>query len=555
MTPVVLRKRPRTRFDCLPLNPTTGYTWSMSDTPTSAAASGATSGEPTPPLIFVADFIEIKTEPMRATLLLKSGLSSSGLTVTKEDAEKKLAELKVVFGIDGPAIEKIISEKIYDRAQIIATGKSARPSQDAWIEEKIKIDPNLDPVLDKDGKADYKNVDNIHVVKKGEVLAVKHPFIAPEIGSDIFGKSPEAKAPSAPKDVLFRLGANTEVSADGMQLIASVGGYAFHQAGAIHVGVTYTLKGDVDFHTGNLHYEGDIQVLGNVTSGFIVEAKGNIVVEGNVDAADVISHEGDVTIKSAIFGHGHGRIEAKGNLFLQSAQDVNLICKTGTITVEKALRNCNVTAFKLKADAPGCSILGGDIKAFAEVAVAALGGEGCNTHILIVDKDADAAKQKLKVLEKELTVFNAKLEPVEKRLKGMKTMAAKFGGTLSDRMKADLKVVLDQYMVLKGEEKILLTEKETMVGITKAVPKHVGRFMITEKVVWGASVELYGHHHDLVEEDAHKEWIWAPTGLMAMSLLPEATLKPEGMMKAEEALKLEETKPINPSAEPDESHA
>ena len=540
----VLRKRPSMRFGSLSAKHSAGYTRSMSETPTTGPASSESTIIQVSAGSSAADFIEIKTEPMRATLLIKSGVGGSGFALTKEEVGKKLAELKVIFGIDWPAIEKMLTEKIYDRAQIIATGTSPRPSQDAYIEEKIKIDPNLDPVLDKDGKADYKNVDNIHVVKKGQVLAEKRPFVNAETGSDIFGVSPEAKAPSPPKDVLFRMGTNTEVSADGMQLLASVGGYAFHQAGAIHVGVTYTLKGDVDFHTGNLHYEGDIQVLGNVTSGFIVEAKGNIVVEGNVDAADVISHEGDVTIKSAIFGHGHGRIEAKGNIFLQSAQDVNIRCETGTVTVDTALRNCNVVAFKLKADAPGCSILGGDIKAFSEVAVAALGGEGCNTNILIVDKEADAAKQKLKVIEKQISNFNLKLEPVEKRLKGMKTMAAKFGGTLSDRMRADLKVVLDQFMVLKGEEKVLLTAKDALDAITNAVPNHVGRFMITEKVVWGASVELYGHHHDLVAEDAQKEWIWAPTGLMSMSLLPEDATKVE-----------DGTKPADGSAAPAAPHA
>jgi uncharacterized protein len=465
-----------------------------------------------------ADYLEIKAEPQRAILTIKSTITAAGLSLNREDVAKKLQGMGVVGGVDWTAVERMIEGKQYDRGQIIAQGIPPKPSRDASIQEKIKIDSDLAPVLDKDGKADYKNVDNIHQVKKGDVLAVKTPAAQGTEGKDIFGKVQPAQPA---KDIQFKLGANTAVSGDGLTLVATVGGYVYHQAGAVCVGVTYVLKGDVDFHTGNLHYHGDIQILGNVTDGFIVEADGDIIVEGTVEGADVISHGGGVIIKSGVFGHGKGRIAGKTSVHIQSAQDVKLECEEGAVEVEMGLLNCHVASRHVKADKPGCSVIGGGITAFGEVSVSVLGGEGCQTHIRILDKDIEAAKVRLKEVEHFMEQIHPKLVPIEARLKAMKAMLAKFAGTMSERQKAELKGVADAYAALKKAETDFEHEKERLNLVMKAPPKHVGKFAATEKIVWGGILELYGHHRELEEGDVNKEWLWAPTGLTSRSIIPD----------------------------------
>jgi uncharacterized protein (DUF342 family) len=471
-----------------------------------------------------ADYLEIKTEPTRATLTIKGSIVLAGIVLTQDDIAKKLTSLGVIFGVDWATVDRMISGKQYDRAVIIASGSPPRPSKDAFIQEKLKIDADVKPILDKDDKADYKNVDNIHQVKKGDVLAVKTAATQGDGGSDIFGKS----QPMPPgKDVAFKLGVNTEISPDGLTLVASTGGYVYHLAGAICVGVIYVHKGDVDFKSGNLHYQGDIQVLGDVTTGFTVEAQGHILVEGNVDAGEVVSHGGDVTIKAGVFGHNTGHIKAKGNINLMVAQDVRIECESGVLTVDKGLRNCSVLAKSVKADQAGCSVVGGDFKAFGDVQVAMLGGEGCHTEIFIVDKDADAAKAGLAKIEKTMEALHAKIAPIETRLKAMKTMAARFGGTMSERSKGDLKAVLEQYMAVKGEEKEILADKEKFEAVLKLAPKHVGTFTVTEKIIWGAKLHLYGHARELLPEDVRQEWVWVPDGLLGRTILSDVPVKKE----------------------------
>lgn len=464
------------------------------------------------------DYLEIKAEPQRATLTIKGGIINAGLPLTREDISKKLQGLNVVNGVDWAAVDRMIAGKQYDRGQIIAQGTPAKPSRDATIQEKIKIDSDLAPVVNKEGKADYKNVDNIHQVKKGDVLAVKTPAVQGEPGQDIFGKPlPAAVA----KDAQFKLGANTTVSEDGLNLVAAVGGYVYHNAGAICVGVTYVLKGDVDFHTGNLHYHGDIQVLGNVTEGFTVEADGNIVIEGTVEGSDVVSHGGSVEINSGVFGHSKGRIAAKTSIHLSSAQDIRIECPEGQVEVDKSLRNCHALAMHIKADKPGCSVIGGEIRAYGSVSIADLGGEGCQTHIRILDQAAEEAKLRLKDIEHMKGQIAPKLEPLEKKLKNMKALVARYGASMSEKARADLKAVADGYSALKKAEKDFEDEKVRLQAVMTATPKHVGKFAVTEKIVWGGILEMYGHHKELDAQDVKKEWLWAPGGLDSRSLMPE----------------------------------
>lgn len=487
------------------------YTQGMAEAPEGPAGGGGGT------VARAADYIEVKAEKDKATLMVRSSAVKDEVAITRETVAEKLMTLKVTAGVDWQAVDRILEGKVYDKTEVIAANVPAGTSRDAWIEEMIKIDPDVKPMVAENGHADYKNVDNIHQVKKGDVLAVKHPAEQGAPGMDIFGNP--APAPLA-KDVAFRLGSNTEVSPDGLQLLSTTGGYVFHNAGAICVGVTYTVKGNVDFKSGNLHYHGDIVILGSVTDGFIVEADGDVTVEGNVDGAEIISKEGSVTVKAAAFGHGKGRIRAKRQVRLQSVQDMEIECE-GEVAVDKSLLNCKVAAGRIRADKAGCAVIGGVLKAYEEIHVAVLGGEGCRTELHIVDKQAEAAREQLKALENQRAKLLPAVENMEKKLKGMKALAARFGGELSPRARGELKASLDQYAALRKALDGFDREKEQLALAANSAARHTGRCVITEKMVWGGYLELYGHPRDLTPEDAPKDWAWSSEGLAGRSILPD----------------------------------
>jgi hypothetical protein len=174
----------------------------------------------------------------------------------------------------------------------------------------------------------------------------------------------------------------------------------------------------------------------------------------------------------------------------------------------------------VKAGKPGCAVLGGEIRAYGEVEIADLGGEGCHTHIRILDKAAEAAQARLKDVDRLKSEIPPKLEPLEKKLMHMKAMVAKYGAVMSERVKADLKAVADAYSALKKAEKELDDERQKLASILLAPPTHVGKFAVTEKLIWGGILDFYGHAKELEAEDAKKEWFWGPGGLQSRSLIP-----------------------------------
>ena len=87
------------------------------------------------------------------------------------------------------------------------------------------------------------------------------------------------------------------------------------------------IDGDVGLETGNLKFDGSIQVRGTVMAGYSIVASGDISIESNegVHAAELIkSTEGDVFIKGGIFGKGITKIEANQNIFVKHANECTL---------------------------------------------------------------------------------------------------------------------------------------------------------------------------------------------------------------------------------------
>ncbi len=460
--------------------------------------------------------LEIKTERLQATLIVHRPDRDFSPASFRRGLEKKLTVLKIVFGVDWSLADRILSENLFDRSLVIAKGTPPKEGHSAFFEEVVKREIEAKPRIREDGQTDYKNIDNIRQVTPGELIAIKHPYVAGEHGMDVFGKE---ILPQPIADRLFRCGPNTILSEDGLNLIAQKGGFLYHSNGDICVGEIFEVKGDVDFNTGNLHYKGDILVHGSVASGFMVEADGNITIEGNVDSAEIISHGGSIKVLKSVFGQGKSRIAAKENIHIVYAQDAQLECGN-KLEVEKGLRNCKATAGSIKADKSGCVIFGGQIKSYSDFSVAVLGAEGCRTEITLANQKVEAAELRLPAIETLKKSLQPIVNAMDKKLKDLMKEASKSKGGGTPQLRAQINEALAQYgraqktlAPLDGERKGLMEELHANTCRT-------GKLAITEKIVYGVRLRLYGKVKELDQEDAKKEWIWTPGELEGRSLIP-----------------------------------
>ena len=135
-----------------------------------------------------------------------------------------------------------------------------------------------------------KKVDLMHhtiipTVSIGDVLAVK---TAPAIpGRDGFTVTGEPLKAKKGRDIPLKSGKGTVLLDNGTKVVAISPGRPKYEKGIINVIPTLVINRDLDISTGNVHFDGDIVIKGNIAENLKVSAGGDITVLGNIYHANV----------------------------------------------------------------------------------------------------------------------------------------------------------------------------------------------------------------------------------------------------------------------------
>ena len=237
-----------------------------------------------------------------------------GGVLTSGEIIKDLQYLGVKHGIDNQIIEQILSHREYGEAYKIAVGTQPRDGSDGYIEYKFNTELKPRPKMNDDGTVDFHTLENINHVNKGDVVAVLHKEDRGDDGIDVLGRR---VPPRKVKHVIFRYGRNLSQSEDGTELMSQVSGHVILENDKIFVSNVLELV-NVDNSTGDIDYEGDVVVKGNVLAGFTVKATGDITVSGIVEGATVIAADSilhsKVTAKSTIKASGRNGLIIGGDV-------------------------------------------------------------------------------------------------------------------------------------------------------------------------------------------------------------------------------------------------
>jgi uncharacterized protein (DUF342 family) len=134
------------------------------------------------------------------------------------------------------------------------------------------------PNLDMDGRVDIMDHTVIPTVKVGDVLAEKLISAIPgKDGMTVTGEPVKAKPG---KELIFKAGKGT-ILLDDKKIIAAISGRPVLYKGIVSVMPILTIAGDVDVDTGNIRFDGDVVIRGNVKEGLRVTAGGNVLIGGN----------------------------------------------------------------------------------------------------------------------------------------------------------------------------------------------------------------------------------------------------------------------------------
>ncbi|GGH83182.1 uncharacterized protein (DUF342 family) [Pullulanibacillus pueri] len=217
-------------------------------------------------------------------------------TLSYGDVMVQLENLRVKQGFIQDNILKAIAATVPSEFEI-AVGTRAKDGKDGWFELKVDVDTKKGLQEDDDGKVDFREVQTIPTVQKGQVIAVIHPPIPGEPGVTVTN---EPLPPKQTYPVELKLGRGVMVVDDKVVALESGRPKVEQRGQLVRISILEKLfhPKDVDLESGNLRFMGDIEIFGNVKEHMRVEADGDVLVHAAVNFATITSKSAIIVKKT-----------------------------------------------------------------------------------------------------------------------------------------------------------------------------------------------------------------------------------------------------------------
>lgn len=224
-------------------------------------------------------------------------------SITAEEILDLARNAGITYGFN---LEKLRGPIPSDQDEIlIASGRAPVQPKDGSVEYEFEKHEQQEPDLDAD-RIDYYELKPVLSVERGALLARRNLGIPGEKGITVYGK--EIPVPS-PKEKPILVGDGVYLSDDELTAYADRDGLPVVQNGVLKVLKVFELTRDANLQTGNIRFNGEIVIRGNVSDRVKVEAQsGGVQVYGIVDQAEIEAERDVIIMKNAIAS----RIKAGG---------------------------------------------------------------------------------------------------------------------------------------------------------------------------------------------------------------------------------------------------
>ncbi|MBW7995512.1 MAG: DUF342 domain-containing protein [Candidatus Glassbacteria bacterium] len=295
-----------------------------------------------------------------------------------EELKKYLADSGIVYGVLDDVIDSVFNKEKFDQPVLVARGLPPVDGSDGELE--FFFETEIKPRFDEKGNVDFKELNLIQNVKKGDKLVRITDPVEGKEGKTIFGKTVapgQGEKPAMPK------GDNTSPDpGDPDVLVTDIDGTVKKVGDVVQVDPIFAVKGDIDYSVGNIDFIGAVVINGDVKSGFRIKSSGDIEINGIVEDAE-IECGGDVLIKMGFIGRGEGKITAAGSVTARYCVNQQIYCD-GDINIGEYIMHSHVQArgCLLVTEKKGL-IVGGECCAFKGIEANILGNDNF-THTLVM---------------------------------------------------------------------------------------------------------------------------------------------------------------------------
>lgn len=307
--------------------------------------------------------------------------TGEGLACDMDTIKKALTEARVVYGVDESKLQEALLETNWRQKILIAQGNPAIDGKNAIITLKyFASDKKLAPTQDEKGNVNYREMDLVHNVRRGEELATRTPPVPGNKGMDVQGRE---ILPRAGKDLPLPRGKNTVCNTENTSLYATIDGHITMIDRKLTVQAVFELNGDVDFTSGNIDFIGNVVIRGSITSGFKVRAAGDIEVTGFIEGAEVFAG-GNINIKGGIKSSYKGIVKAEGSISARFIENSKLEAGKDILVREAIMQSYIRAGENVMVSDRKATIVGGLIQAAHTVEAKIIGSQLATQTIIEV---------------------------------------------------------------------------------------------------------------------------------------------------------------------------
>lgn len=340
-----------------------------------------------------------------------------GPCIKKEDLKILLNKERVSKGIMEDALNSIVVNQIYNQAVLVAKGILARNGIDGSITDHFKRVLKLEFEEDGKGSVDYKKLNNIQSVKKGEVICSITLAVPGENGMTITGHPYPCTIKGT--DVSVPAGNNTLLTEDRTLLISQKTGHVTFANGKFQVDPILKINGNIDNSTGNIDYDGDVLITGDVRNGFSVKATGNIDIRGSVEGAQITA-QGAITIASGMSGNGRGVLTSDSDVKCRYLEHCTVITK-GNVYAESIINSKIESGQDIIVTSGMGVIIGGSLLASSSIKAKIIGSKVRRLITELIIANVPQYVEETARLTRELEQLHHNMSEVRKNITYLET--------------------------------------------------------------------------------------------------------------------------------------
>ncbi|PJZ24494.1 polymerase [Leptospira hartskeerlii] len=327
---------------------------------------------------------------------------------------------------------------------VVAQGFPPVKGEDGWVKfyhpqaQRVKIG--------EDGHADYRNIERYIYVKAGEKLATLFEGIPGKPGMDVFGKP---IAPPPIKRPKLTIGKNVQEKGlvhenkPLVEYFATCNGAIFSTESSITVSQELQIDSNVGLGTGNINYDGNVLVKGDVEAATSIKTQGNLMVKGNVESSDLVIAR-DLEVSGGIKGDGKNVIKIGGHLYAKFIENAEIEVD-GDVVVEGFILNSKIHSL-------GNVILNGSSGNLVSSTVSTYMGLTCATLGSQAELDVTVElgfhfrnEKSFQDLTKRLQVAEKEIEKIVPKVQQIKQMVQRSRGQIPEDKKEGYRMVFEEY--------------------------------------------------------------------------------------------------------------